>query len=137
MGDFIDGMMKNIKANPWRLGVVILTVLLILCMLTRNGFTDRFSQGPDPTEVVTLYYKPNCPSCQPAYYHWAMLSRNLRTDGRIRTRSVNCDDPAYANECNRWSGHPIFVRRQASGREHRFRGNLTYQNLYNFANRDY
>lgn len=126
-----------VNNNPWRTGAIIVGFLLLVCLLSNETFIDRFVQGPDPTVTLTFYYKPNCPSCDAVKYHWAVVVKNLKTDGKIRTRAVNCDDPQYASECNRWSGHPVIVKQQVSGRERRFNGNFTYQNIYDFANRDY
>jgi len=136
--DVVKDTWNWVTAEKWRAAVVLVVIVLVIWAFYSAASAETFIQGPDPTEVVTLYYRPNCPQCTPVFYHWDILTRNLTTDGRIKTRAVDCTDPNFANECARWKGNfPVITRQQASGRIHIFQGNHVHQNLYDFANRDY
>lgn len=138
--DAVDKIKQFVITNRWRTAFIVLAVIFIIHMLLMNDTFESFSQGPDPTVMVTLYYRSDCPACKAIMPHWALLVKNLRTDGRVMTRALDCSDPANTADClknNPGGLVPALVKTQASGRTHLFRGNHYIANYYDFANRDY
>ncbi len=136
----IDKIKDFVNVNRWRTAFMVLIVIFAIHIMLMNKSLESFSQGPDPTMLVTLYYKPNCPACKAVEPHWVTLVKNLKTDGRIRSQALDCSNPANAADClkNNPSGLlPALVKTQASGRTHLFKGNHYIANYYDFANRDY
>ncbi len=133
-------VVKFVNDDRWRSAFIVLAIIFLIHYLMMEGMLESFSQGSDPTVDITLYYKDDCPSCPPVFYHWAKLVSNLRADGRILPRAVDCGDPINAAECARQNPNglvPTLVKRQISGRSHVFSGNHHHANYYDFANRDY
>jgi len=118
----VDNIKQFVNANRWRSAFIVLAIIFVIHMLLMD---ESFSQGPDPTVIVTLYYRPNCPACKAVEGHWALLVKNLRTDGHVKTLAIDCSDPA--NMADRLKNNPsglvpALVKTQASGRTHLFRG---------------
>ncbi len=126
--------------DKWRSAFIILLIIFVIHYMMMEGMLESFSQGPDPTLSITLYYKQDCPQCVPVFGHWATMVSNLTSDGRIKSRAVDCNDVNGSAECVKYNPTgvvPAIIKRQASGRTHLFTGNHHHANYYEFANQDY
>ena len=122
---------------PRWVSIAMASVIIILLVLMVVGFTSGFEGLYDPTQSVTMYHRTDCSACRSVMPEWAAFVENMKTDGNIFTKTVDCSNPANVGECANITRVPTVVKRQTSGRQHTFKGSHTAAGYYNFATTEY
>ena len=126
------------KDSPSRLvNLSIAFAIIILLILIIVKFSSGFEGLYDPTQSVTMYHRTDCNACRSVMPEWEVFVENMKTDGNIFTRTVDCSNPANLGECAYITRVPTVIKRQTSGRQHMFKGSHTVAGYYNFATTEY